>query len=100
MYLAGLHSVAACISLYHYRSYRALISATVFNGAVQQYSCHTQAHARGVAGGGGGWGGELFNLLAICVGAAQVGVFYGILGIVQGIFFLKFDLLHITGYAF
>ncbi len=29
---------------------------------------------------------------AICVGAAQLGVFSGILGIIQDIFFLKFGL--------
>ncbi len=40
--------------------------------------------------GGGGW---LFNWLAICVRAAQLRVFSGILGTVQGIFFLKFGLL-------
>ncbi len=39
---------------------------------------------------GGGVG--LFNWL-LCVGAAQVDVFSGILGIVQGIFSLKFGLL-------
>ncbi len=35
---------------------------------------------------GVGGGGELFNWLAVCVGAAQLGVFSGMLGIVQGIF--------------
>ncbi len=44
-----------------------------------------------VGGGVGGWG--LFNWLAICVGAAQVSVLSAILGIVQGIFFLKFGVL-------
>ncbi len=44
-----------------------------------------------------GGGGEVSNRIAICVGAAQLGVFSGILGrpIVQDILFLKFGLLQV-----